>query len=117
MDRSVKPGDDFNEYVNGEWIRHTEIPADRPRYGNFDALRELSDQRVRTLLEEISQTATTLPTEASRELADRVKMASLFASYLNTAEIDRRDATPIQPMLAAIKAIRSPLGSVGSRDS
>lgn len=105
MDRSVKPGDDFAEYASGQWMKHTQIPPDRSRYGAFDALRELSDLRVRTLLEEIQRTATTLPTEASPEASDRVKLAGLFASYLDRAEADRKDAAPIQPMLATIKAI------------
>jgi hypothetical protein len=26
MDRSVKPGDDFYNYANGDWIKRTEIP-------------------------------------------------------------------------------------------
>jgi hypothetical protein len=28
MDRSVKPGDDFYRYANGDWIKRTEIPPD-----------------------------------------------------------------------------------------
>jgi len=105
MDRSVKPGDDFAEYATGGWMKRTKIPADRSRYGAFDALRELSDLRVRKLLESIQQTATTLPTQASPEAADRVKMAALFSSYLDVAEADRKDATPIQPMLTALKSV------------
>lgn len=26
MDRSVKPGDDFYHYANGNWIKRTELP-------------------------------------------------------------------------------------------
>ena len=33
MDASVKPGDDFNQYANGGWIKRTEIPPDRGRVG------------------------------------------------------------------------------------
>jgi putative endopeptidase len=108
MDTTVKPGDDFAEYVSGNWMKKTEIPADRSRYGAFDALRELSDLRVLKLLQEIQSTATTLPAEASAESADRVKLAALFSSYLDAAEVERRDAAPIQPMLAAIRTISTP---------
>ena len=31
MDTSVKPGDDFNRFVNGKWAATTQIPADRTR--------------------------------------------------------------------------------------
>jgi putative endopeptidase len=30
MDRSVKPGDDFNRYASGAWLARTTIPADKP---------------------------------------------------------------------------------------
>ena len=29
MDRSVKPGDDFYLYANGDWIKRAVIPPDR----------------------------------------------------------------------------------------
>ncbi|MCB0375943.1 MAG: M13 family peptidase, partial [Sinomicrobium sp.] len=32
MDNTVNPADDFFRYVNGGWLDHTEIPADRPRW-------------------------------------------------------------------------------------
>lgn len=34
MDTSVAPGDDFNAYANGGWIKATPIPPDKPRYGS-----------------------------------------------------------------------------------
>jgi putative endopeptidase len=108
MDRDVKPGDDFAEYANGAWMKRTQIPPDRSRYGAFDALRELSDLRVRTMLEEIRRDNATLPAEASTEAADRVKLAGLFASFLDEAEANHRDAAPIRPVLAAIKSIATP---------
>ncbi|MGI9203579.1 MAG: peptidase M13, partial [Woeseiaceae bacterium] len=29
MDTSVRPGDDFFAYMNGTWLKETEIPADK----------------------------------------------------------------------------------------
>ena len=42
MDRSVKPGDDFFHYANGDWIKHAEIPADRSYVGTWDTLEDMS---------------------------------------------------------------------------
>ena len=33
MDKSVAPGDDFNAYANGGWVKATPIPADKADYG------------------------------------------------------------------------------------
>jgi hypothetical protein len=35
LDKSVKPGDDFFSFVNGTWVKNTEIPADRSSIGGF----------------------------------------------------------------------------------
>src|SRR6516162_8577046 len=51
MDRSVKPGDNFFEYANGDWIRRTAIPPDRSRIGVFSTLADLSDKRTAALIE------------------------------------------------------------------
>ena len=56
MDTSVKPGDDFYAYVNGTWVSTFEMPADKARYGVFDALRDKSESDVRTLLDELAAT-------------------------------------------------------------
>ena len=55
MDTTVKPGADFFEYVNGRWAKATPIPADQSSYGSFRVLRDLSEARVRALLESYPQ--------------------------------------------------------------
>ncbi|MCW3079783.1 M13 family metallopeptidase [Segetibacter sp.] len=52
MDLSVKPGDNFYMFVNGNWLKNNPVPASKTRWGSFDVLREESSQRLRTLLEE-----------------------------------------------------------------
>ena len=49
MDRSVKPGDKFYDYCNGEVLRRTEIPPDRSPIGVFSTLADLSDKRTADL--------------------------------------------------------------------
>ena len=38
MDTSVRPQDDFFNYVNGNWMKTVEIPADKTSWGSFNAL-------------------------------------------------------------------------------
>src|SRR5215831_569950 len=52
MDPTVKPGDDFFRFANGKWLERTEIPADRTRFGNFDKLSVLSENRVHAIAED-----------------------------------------------------------------
>ena len=36
MDKTVSPKNDFFKFVNGTWLKNTEIPADKTRWGSFD---------------------------------------------------------------------------------
>ena len=35
MDKSVRPQDDFFNFVNGDWLKKTEIPSQQNRWGSF----------------------------------------------------------------------------------
>src|SRR5436853_7924354 len=55
MDLSVKPGDNFYLYANGNWIKRNAVPASKTRWGSFDELREESSKRLQTLLEDAAK--------------------------------------------------------------
>jgi putative endopeptidase len=99
VDPTVKPGDDFFRYANGKWADRTEVPSDRVRYGNFDKLYELSQNRLHAILEDAAAGKLNDP--------DAAKIAAGYAAYMNEALADKLDAGPIQPELAAIKAVKT----------
>lgn len=100
MDRSVKPGDDFYQFANGEWIKRTEIPPDRGRIGVFTVLSELSDKRTAALIEEIAKGGAPAGSGAR-------KIADLYNSYMDEAAIDTRGLAPVELHLKAIAAIHN----------
>src|SRR5262245_57145423 len=51
MDRSIAPGDDFFRYAGGTWMKNTQIPSDRARWGSFNILAAKSEADVRAVLE------------------------------------------------------------------
>ena len=51
-DMGATPGQDFYTYANGTYVKTLEIPADRSRFGAFDKLNELSQNRMRAVVEQ-----------------------------------------------------------------
>ena len=51
MDRSVKPGDDFFGYANGNWVKNTQIPEDRSNIGGFYIAVQTREKQTRELLD------------------------------------------------------------------
>jgi putative endopeptidase len=97
MDRSVKPGDDFFRYVNGTWLATVQIPADKSRFGMFDALRDQAEADVHALVETLAKT----PQPAG---SVRQKVGDLYASYMDQARVEARGLEPLKADLAAIAA-------------
>jgi putative endopeptidase len=98
-DSSVRPGDDFFRYANGHWLTSHEIPADRARWGSFDALDEDAQRKVHELL-------AALPADAPSGSAQR-KVGDFYRAYMDTAAINRLGLVPAQRALEAISAART----------
>ena len=98
-DLSVKPGDDFYRHAIGKWLDNASIPADRMRWGTFEELDDLSESRLRQLIE-------ALPEDAPPGSNER-KVGDFYRSYLDTEAIERAGLTPARPGLDAIANART----------
>lgn len=98
QDPSVRPGDDFFRYTNGKWLDTFELPADRSSYGSFNVLGDKSDQRVRSIIDDL---ASIEPAAGSIEQ----KISDYYLSYLNTDILNDRGISPLLPGLTALDAI------------
>jgi putative endopeptidase len=102
VDKSVRPGDAFFQYVNGAWLKATEIPSDRASIGDDVVLSERNDQRT---LEIIQKTA-----RASNASADARKVADYYNTFMDEATIEQRGLQPLEPLLKQIAAIHDRKG-------
>ncbi|MBL0056305.1 MAG: M13 family metallopeptidase [Chitinophagaceae bacterium] len=99
MDVSVKPGDNFYLYVNGNWIRNTPIPASKTRWGSFDQLAEESSKALRELLEEAARNP------GANSLMKRV--GDFYASGMDSAAMEKQGYKPIKKYLDAIVKLKT----------
>lgn len=97
MDRSVAPGDNFFQYANGTWLKETQIPADKARYGMFNVLDDLSRERTRTIIDGLIKDPNS-------------KIGNSYASFMDEAGIEAKGLKPLEPWLAQIKALKSKAG-------
>ena len=93
----VRPGDDFFDYANGKWLEAFEIPPDRSSFGAFNRLEDLSEQRVREIIE---QAAAGHPPAGSPEQ----KIGDYYASFMDQAAIEANGLAPVTADLQRIAA-------------
>ena len=101
MDVSIKPGDDFFRYANGNWIKNTEIPDDRSRYGSFDIVRKKRDADVRSLLEEVAKN-----TDAEKGTITQ-KIRDFYAEGMDSVKIENAGISSLQSELDLIADIKT----------
>jgi putative endopeptidase len=95
-DTSGTPGQDFFQYANGGYEKGLVIPGDRVSYGAFDALAELSQARLHTLLDKTSADASATDEQG--------KVGALYRSFMDETKVNALGAKPMAADLAAIKA-------------
>lgn len=100
QDPNVQPGDDFFRHANGAWLDGFELPADRSNYGSFTVLTDRSDQRVRTIIDDITSAE---PASGSLEQ----KIGDYYLSFMDTETLNELGIGPLQPGLAAIESIEN----------
>jgi predicted metalloendopeptidase len=98
MDQGVMPGDDFFRYANGAWLKATEIPPDRSRYGISAVLTELTQQQTRDILTGAAGAS------ASSDAGER-KLGDYYASYLDEQGIESKGTAPLAGPLKSIAEI------------
>nr|WP_298999088.1 M13 family metallopeptidase [uncultured Allomuricauda sp.] len=101
MDTTVSPKEDFYNYVNGSWMKNTEIPEDRTRWGGFSVLRKSTDADVLQILADARESG------KYDAATDQAKALAIFDTKLDSTARDAAGLTPLQPALDAIAGIQN----------
>lgn len=98
MDQSVKPGDNFYLYANGNWLKTNPVPASKTSWGSFHVLREESTRAIRQLLEDAAR-----QTGKGRSYQ---LIGDYYASGMDSLRIEASGYTPVKADLARIAAVK-----------
>jgi len=113
MDKSVKPGDDFFEYVNGNWLKTAEILPDRSSTGSFQDLRIHSEDQLKDIV------ATLEKTPHDQLTPEQQKLRDLYDAFEDQQQIDSRGLSPVQKDLDYLSHLKTKadvaraMGSIG----
>lgn len=117
MDTSVKPGDDFYLYANGNWMKNNPVPPEFSRWAAFNELAEKNNDTLHEICEKVS--GGNVPKDAAADSkkakssekppsADAQKVGDFYASGMNEAAIDAAKAKPLEEEMKKIEAIKDP---------
>jgi endothelin-converting enzyme len=101
FDTSVRPQDDFYQYVNGTWLEETEIPADKSSYGPFHILYDENQVRLREIIENAAKQ------ENKTSGSDVQKVGDFYASYMDSAKIETLGLQPLEKEFKLIESVET----------
>lgn len=99
MDTTVKPQNDFYQYVNGSWIDNAKIPDDRTRWGGFMILRKKTDDDVLKILKKAEKSG------KYADNTDQGKALAVFNTIMDTVSRNETGLMPLEKSLEKIEAI------------
>ncbi|MFE3871244.1 M13 family metallopeptidase [Flavobacterium sp. ZS1P70] len=98
MDTSVRPGDNFDAYVNGTWVKNTKIPADKPSYGIGYIVHDKSQEDVKAIIENAAK-------GGFADGSNEQKIGDFYSTFMDTITRDRIGIAPLLPEFNKIDAI------------
>ncbi|REC59223.1 M13 family peptidase [Chryseobacterium pennae] len=100
MDTSIRPQDDFYNFVNGTWMKTAKIPSDKGIWGSREKLKEDTDNNLMTILNSLLK-------DKFADGSEGKKIQDLYANYLNMQKRNADGIKPIQSNLKKIDAIKN----------
>jgi putative endopeptidase len=97
VDQSVRPQDDPYRYLNGKWLDSFQLPADKATYGSFVLVDDETQEQLRHIVDGLQNSPPSEP--EARKLAD------LYASFMNEAQLEKLGVKPLKPEFAAIEVM------------
>ncbi len=102
MDTTVKAGDDFYRFANGNWLKNNPVPAEYSRYGAFEALQEENYIQLKTILADASADKNAAEGSVNQKIRD------FYNSGMDTLKIEKAGISPLKADLDMIGAFATP---------
>jgi putative endopeptidase len=102
IDQSVTPVKDLYRFANGKWLDSTSIPNDKASW----SVNEEVDERNFAILREILESAA--KDVKAKKGSIRRMIGDLYASAMDTSQIERKGLKPLRDHLRQIDSVRNP---------
>lgn len=100
FDQSVKPSDNFYNYVSGGWMSKTEIPTGYSYWGSFSEVYERNSDTIKTIFDEVIA-------GGFDKGSNKQMVGDIYYTFMDTVAINNNGLPEISKVLAKIDNVKS----------
>jgi Predicted metalloendopeptidase len=100
IDSTVKPGDDFFMYANGQWFKQNPIPANESSNGIFQLIQDTINAQIKNICE--SSALLTNSTKGS----NKQKIGDFFFTGMDSANLNKKGISDLKSDLEMIDQVK-----------
>ncbi len=100
FDTSVKPTEDFFQYVNGSWMKNNPIPADQSRWGSFSEVQERNFKILHQILDEAANNS------GAPKGSNKQKVGDFYFSGMDSLSIEKQGVLPLADEFNKIERVK-----------
>ncbi len=101
FDKSVKPVDDFYQFVNGSWIKNNPIPQEESRWGSFNEIEKQNKAKLKIILEAASKNKAAVLGSNEQKIGDFYSVAN------DSVKLNKDGISPLKAEFAEIENIKT----------
>lgn len=101
LDTTVKPGNDFFRYANGNWMKNNPVPPEYSIFGSFEALKEDNNKQLRSIFDDA------VADKNAKAGSLKQKIADFYTTGMDSAAIEKTGIKAIQSELDKIDAVKT----------
>ena len=99
MDKSIRPQDDFNLFVNGNWIKNNPVPNTESRWGSFNEVAESNIEILKTILNDAASN------KEAEKGSNIQKIGDFYATAVDSISLNTNGISGIKSELDLINSI------------
>ncbi len=100
VDPSIRVQDNLFLHVNGNWLKHTPIPADKSNFGSFSVLEDEAQIAIREICDRLNE-------GDYPEGSIEQQIGDFYLSYMDEEEIENQGISALKVQLDAIDQLKS----------
>jgi putative endopeptidase len=98
FDTTIRPTDDFFDFVNGRWLAENPIPAEESRWGSFYVLRAEVEKQIGVILDDLIKDKMLYDRSVARKVRD------FYVTAMDVEKCNRLGIAPLAGLFAKIDA-------------